>query len=192
MKFCLLQLLFSKMPLDIQHSFLYAHCMKILGIDPGLQRAGWGVIEQNGSSLKFIACGVLKSNSQDNLARRLSELHQGFCGVIEIHKPDEVAMEETFVNRNPASALKLGQARGAALAVPGLYNIPVFEYAANTVKKAVVGAGHADKTQIAHMVRLLLPACGTMGADAADALAVAICHANRSGSAQRRDQRLSS
>ncbi|MCK6418984.1 MAG: crossover junction endodeoxyribonuclease RuvC [Alphaproteobacteria bacterium] len=154
--------------------------MVILGIDPGLQKTGWGVIAQEGNRLSFIACGVITTQAQDALGMRLSSLHQALAQIIQDHCPTAAAIEETFVNKNPASALKLGQARGVALAVPGLFDIPVYEYAANKVKKALVGSGHADKAQVAKMVRLLLPGCASipMSADAADALAVAICHAH--------------
>ncbi len=166
--------------------------MIILGIDPGLQKTGWGIIHSSGHALQFIGCGLIKTNPADSLAQRLSHLHIELCkiakgegmvsssggaGLIGL-KPDEAAVEETFVNRNPASALKLGQARGVCLSVPALYDIPVAEYAANKIKKSIVGAGHADKAQMGMMVRTLLPACGAIGVDEADALAVAICHAH--------------
>lgn len=152
--------------------------MRILGIDPGLQKAGWGVIERHGHALKFIACGHIQTNSGDHLPNRLAFLHRNITEIINLHRPDECAVEETFVNKNPASALKLGQARGVVLCAPALMGLPVAEYAANKVKKAIVGAGHADKAQIALMVRRLLPACGQVTADEADALAVAITHAH--------------
>lgn len=154
--------------------------MVILGIDPGLQKTGWGVIAQNGSALRFVACGVITTQAAQDLGTRLSQLHRELCALIEEYQPQTAAIEETFMNNNAASALKLGQARGVALAVPGLFGIPVSEYAANKVKKALVGSGHADKSQVAKMVRMLLPGCASvaLGADAADALAVAICHAH--------------
>lgn len=169
---------------------------KILGIDPGLQKTGWGMIEQDGSVLRFMASGLIKTDAALPLPARLSTLHHGLCRVIEEVGGVSVgtlaetlngqaqnlsaAMEETFVNRNPASALKLGQARGALLAVPGLYGIETAEYATNKVKKSVVGTGHADKNQIGAMVRMLLPGCGQISEDEADALAVAITHAHYS------------
>ena len=151
--------------------------IRIIGIDPGLRNTGWGVIEAEGSRLSFVACGTLHSDAGAPLAERLRQLHEGLAGVLAAHAPHEAAVEETFVNRDPQSALKLGQARGIALVVPALAGLTVAEYAANLVKKTVVGAGHAEKAQIAMMVRVLLPKCDAKSADAADALAVAICHA---------------
>jgi crossover junction endodeoxyribonuclease RuvC len=152
--------------------------IRILGIDPGLRNTGWGVVEAaRGSRLAFVACGSVSSDSGAPLAERLAQLQSGLTRVIEAHAPHEAAIEETFVNRDPQSALRLGQARGVALAAPALAGLDVAEYAANLVKKTVVGNGHADKAQVAMMVRVLLPASRVDGADAADALAVAICHA---------------
>lgn len=151
--------------------------IRILGIDPGLRNTGWGVIVCAGARLSFVACGSVRSNPGADLAARLRELHEGLARVIRDHSPQEAAVEETFVNRDPQSALKLGQARGVALVVPSLAGLPVAEYAANLIKKTVVGAGHAEKAQIAAMVRLLLPTSRAGSPDAADALAVAICHA---------------
>jgi crossover junction endodeoxyribonuclease RuvC len=155
--------------------------IRIIGIDPGLRNTGWGVIEAAGSRLSFVACGVVRSDSALSLADRLRQLHDGLSGVIHAHMPQEAAVEETFVNRDPQSTLKLGQARGVALVVPALAGLPVAEYAANLVKKTVVGSGHAEKPQIAAMVRILLPRAEAQSADAADALAVAICHAQHRG-----------
>ncbi len=152
--------------------------MRILGIDPGLNATGWGVVSIEGSRLAHIANGCIETGADLPLSRRLVLLHDGIARVIAEHAPDEAAVEETFVNRNPLSTLKLGQARGIALLVPALHGLPVAEYAPNHVKKAVVGVGHADKRQILAMVRVLLPAVEIAGADAADALAVAICHAH--------------
>ncbi len=152
--------------------------MIILGIDPGLQKTGWGIIKTEGHALKFIACGLVKTDPAHTLGLRLATLHRALAEIITRHKPDSAAIEETFVNKNPASALKLGQARGVALAVPALHGLEVAEYAANTVKKSVVGTGHAAKEQIGAMIRMLLPGCGQIGADEADALAVAITHAH--------------
>lgn len=151
--------------------------IRIIGLDPGLRNLGWGIIETQGSRLSFVACGVLHSQTGAELASRLAQLHEGLAGVIHLHQPHEAAVEETFVNRDPQSALKLGQARGIALAVPALAGLSVAEYAANLVKKTVTGAGHAEKQQIAMMVRILLPKSDAASTDAADALAVAICHA---------------
>lgn len=152
--------------------------MIILGIDPGLQKTGWGIVASEGSALRFVDSGLIKTDPAQSLAERLSTLHRALCAVLETSKPDTAAVEETFVNRNPASALKLGQARGVVLTVPALYGLEVAEYSANKVKKSVVGTGHADKTQIGAMIRMLLPSCGQVSEDEADALAVAITHAH--------------
>jgi crossover junction endodeoxyribonuclease RuvC len=151
--------------------------IRIIGIDPGLRNMGWGIIEVSGSRLAYVASGLLHSNAKASLARRLCELHEGLCAVIQSHAPMEAAVEETFVNRDPQSALKLGQARGIALLAPALAGLPVAEYAANLIKKTVVGSGHAEKAQIAMMVKVLLPRSDAQSVDAADALAVAITHA---------------
>ena len=155
--------------------------IRIIGIDPGLRNTGWGVIETVGTRLSFVACGALHSDAALSLAERLRQLHEGLAGVIAAHGPQEAAVEETFVNRDPQSALKLGQARGVALLTPAVAGLPVAEYAANLIKKTVVGAGHAEKAQVAMMVRVLLPKCDARSADAADARAVAICHAQHRG-----------
>ena len=155
--------------------------IRILGIDPGLRRTGWGIVESDGSRLAFIACGVVTSDGDLTLPDRLRQLHDGLAEVIQGHMPHEAAVEETFVNRDPQSALKLGQARGIALLAPAQAGLPVAEYAANLIKKTVVGAGHAEKDQVAMMVRVLLPKSDAKSPDAADALAVAICHAQHRG-----------
>ncbi len=155
--------------------------IRILGLDPGLRKTGWGVVVSEGSKLSFIACGCVESDGTLSLGERLRQLHEGLGRVIATWTPDEVAVEETFVNRDPQSALKLGQARGIALVVPALAGLAVAEYAANLVKKTVVGVGHADKKQVQMMIRVLLPKAETKSADAADALAVAICHAQHRG-----------
>ncbi len=152
--------------------------MRILGIDPGLQKTGWGVIESQGNRLIFVASGLIKTKPKDAMAYRLSCLHEGLMDVIKQYAPETSAIEETFVNQNPASALKLGQARGVLMCVPALYGVPVAEYGANKVKKSVVGTGHADKNQVGMMIRTLLPSCGQISEDEADALAVAIAHAH--------------
>ncbi len=152
--------------------------MRLLGLDPGLRVTGWGMVEADGNNLSHIADGALKIDARGSLAERLADLYAGLREVLDLHHPDEAAVEETFVNRNPASALKLGQARGVVLLAPAEFGIPVAEYPANVVKKSVVGAGHADKQQIDAMVRMLLPGCEAATPDAADALAVAICHAH--------------
>lgn len=152
--------------------------MRMLGIDPGLRSTGWGVIDVDGYRLIHVAHGVVKSDRTASLAVRLTQLHEGLCAVVERYRPLSAAVEETFVNKNPKSTLALGQARGIALLAPALAGLEVSEYAANLIKKSVVGSGHADKRQIAAMVHRLLPGCLTTSSDAADALAVAICHAH--------------
>jgi crossover junction endodeoxyribonuclease RuvC len=151
--------------------------IRILGIDPGLRNTGWGLIESAGSRLSFLACGSIHTDAQTSLAERLAAIHRALAALIEANGPDEAAVEETFVNRDPQSTLKLGQARGAAITALALKELPVSEYAANLIKKTVVGVGHAEKTQVAMMVKMLLPASNAGSPDAADALAVAICHA---------------
>ncbi len=155
--------------------------IRIIGIDPGLRNLGWGVIACEGSRLSYVACGRVRSNAAAPLAARLRQLHDGLAEALRIHAPAEAAVEETFVNRDPQSALRLGQARGVALLVPALLGLPVAEYAANLIKKTVVGAGHAEKAQVAMMIRVLLPKSDAASADAADALAVAITHAQHRG-----------
>ena len=155
--------------------------IRILGIDPGLRKTGWGVVVSEGSRLSFVACGCIESDGAAPLGERLRQLHEGLQRVLATQKPHEAAVEETFINRDPQSALKLGQARGIALVVPALAGLDVAEYAANLVKKTVVGVGHADKKQVQAMIRVLLPKAETSSADAADALAVAICHAQHRG-----------
>ena len=152
--------------------------VRLLGLDPGLRRSGWGVIEIDGSRLVHIASGAVTSDSKAPLAERLSQLFTALTAIVETHRPDEAAVEETFVNKNPASTLKLGQARGAVMLAPAQLGIPVAEYAANLIKKSLVGKGHADKNQIQAMINILLPGAKPQTADAADALAVAICHAH--------------
>ena len=151
--------------------------MRLIGLDPGLRLTGWGVIEVDGNRLRHVAHGVIKVAVDGTLAERLHDLFEGLVAVIVEHKPLEAAVEETFVNINPGSTLKLGQARGVVVLAPARAGLPVFEYAANLVKKSVTGVGHADKRQIAMMVGRLLPGVEAT-ADAADALAVAICHAH--------------
>ncbi|MEM8577287.1 MAG: crossover junction endodeoxyribonuclease RuvC [Pseudomonadota bacterium] len=151
--------------------------MRILGIDPGLRRLGWGVIDADGPRLRHVACGTLTSTG-DDLAARLLSLHAGLTAICAAHAPDAAAVEQTFVNSDGAATLKLGQARGIALLVPAQFGLPVGEYAPNTVKKTVVGVGHAAKAQIGHMVQLQLPGARPDSPDSADALAIAICHAH--------------
>lgn len=158
---------------------------RIIGIDPGLRRCGWGIIESQGNRLSFIGAGTITPPTTGSLAERLAVLFAGIGEVLERFAPDEAAVEETFVNAAPRSALILGQARGVALLAPATRGLLVAEYAANLVKKSVVGTGHADKTQVELMVRTLMPAADFKGADAADALAIAVCHAHHRVSAQR-------
>jgi crossover junction endodeoxyribonuclease RuvC len=155
--------------------------IRILGLDPGLRKTGWGIVVSEGTKLAFVACGVVESDEKRALSERLRQLHDGIAAVIADYDPQEAAVEETFVNRDPQSALKLGQARGIALVVPAQAGLVVAEYAANLVKKTVVGVGHADKKQVQAMIRVLLPKAEAKSADAADALAVAICHAQHRG-----------
>ena len=154
-----------------------AAVIRILGVDPGLRSTGWGVIEAAGSRLSFVGCGSIQTDAATSLAQRLASIHRALAELVEREAPCEAAIEETFVNRDPQSTLKLGQARGVALASLALSGVPVAEYAANLIKKTVVGVGHAEKGQVAMMVRMLLPASTAATPDAADALAVAICHA---------------
>ncbi len=154
--------------------------IRIIGIDPGLRNLGWGVIDAVGSRLSYVASGLVRSDPKAALAERLRELHEGLAAVIATHAPMEAAVEETFVNCDPQSALKLGQARGIALVVPALAGLPISEYAANLIKKTVAGSGHAQKSQVALMVKFLLPKSEATSTDAADALAVAITHAQHS------------
>ncbi len=158
--------------------------MRIIGIDPGLRCLGWGVIETEGPRLRHVANGQILSGAGD-LATRLLALYQQLGAVVAQHRPQAAAVEQTFVNKDGAGTLKLGQARGIALLVPAQAGLDVAEYAPNAVKKAVVGVGHAEKQQVDHMVRLQLPGCDPAGPDAADALAVAICHAFHAKSAHR-------
>jgi crossover junction endodeoxyribonuclease RuvC len=151
--------------------------IRIIGIDPGLRRTGWGVIESDGVRLGYVASGHLTS-SGDDLAYRLRELYEGLVGVLASFHPQEAAVEETFVNENARATLKLGQARGMALLAPAMKGLRIAEYPPNLVKKTVVGNGHAEKRQIGLMVSMLLPKARFSSADEADALAIAICHAN--------------
>jgi crossover junction endodeoxyribonuclease RuvC len=155
--------------------------VRIIGIDPGLRNTGWGVIAVDGVKLSYVADGALHSDADRPLAERLLQLHAQLMEVIRDFAPDEAAVEETFVNTDARATLKLGQARGALMLAPAMLNLPVSEYAPNTVKKAVVGAGHAEKDQVKHMVKLLLPKARLRTADSTDALAVAICHAHYRG-----------
>lgn len=157
--------------------------MRLIGLDPGLRRTGWGIVDAEGNRLRHVASGVVAVAQAGALAQRLAELFRGLVAVLDRYAPDEAAVEESFVNRNATSTLKLGLARGVVLLAPAERGLPVYEYPANLIKKSVVGFGHAEKRQVALMVRKLLP--GTVAvADAADALAVAICHAHHARSAR--------
>lgn len=158
--------------------------MRVLGIDPGLRNLGWGVIDVQGARLTHVANGICHSDKGD-LADRLLSLHGQLTAVVTTYAPDAAAVEHTFVNKDAVATLKLGQARGIALLVPAQAGLTVGEYAPNAVKKTVVGVGHAAKVQVDHMVRLHLPGVSIAGADAADALAIAICHAHHLQSAGR-------
>ena len=151
--------------------------MRVLGIDPGLRNTGWGVIAVDGSRLRHVANGIVQSEGTE-LGARLLTLYRGLCAVIVAHAPDAAAVEQTFVNKDATGTLKLGQARGIAMLAPAEAGLAIGEYAPNAVKKAVVGVGHAQKEQVQHMVRIHLPGVQFAGPDAADALAIAICHAH--------------
>ncbi len=157
---------------------MHGRTIRIIGIDPGLRRTGWGVIESDGVRLVYVASGHITSDAGDDLAYRLRGLFEGLRSVLVSFKPAEAAVEETFVNENPRATLKLGQARGMALLAPALGGLKIAEYPPNLIKKTVVGAGHAEKRQIQMMVSMLLPKAKFESADEADALAIAICHAN--------------
>ena len=156
--------------------------IRILGIDPGLRFTGWGVVEAEGNRLRHVADGVIQTDSTAGVPERLRVLHDALAALIEAHAPQEAAVEETYVNANATATLKLGYARGVALLAPALAGLPVAEYGAKTVKLSVVGTGGADKNQVGLMVRRLLPGATLRRADAADALAVAICHAHHRAS----------
>lgn len=156
--------------------------VRLLGIDPGLRFTGWGVIEADGNRLRHVADGVIATDNANAVPTRLKALHDALAVLLAAHQPDEAAVEETYVNRNGTATLKLGYARGVALLAPALVDIPVTEYGAKAVKLAVVGTGGAEKEQVQMMVRRLLPGALIRRADAADALAVAICHAHHRAS----------
>jgi crossover junction endodeoxyribonuclease RuvC len=154
---------------------------RIIGIDPGLRRTGWGIIEADGVRLSYVASGMIAADVDNELAFRLREIFEQLSSVIAAYKPAEAAVEETFVNENAKATLKLGQARGIALLAPAMKGVQVAEYTPNLIKKTVVGAGHADKRQIQMMIGMLLPKAQFESADEADALAIAVCHANHRG-----------
>lgn len=159
-----------------------AEAIRIIGVDPGLRRTGWGVIETLGNSLRFVASGTLKSDNKLDLASRLNQLYDGLEEVLHLYRPFEAAVEHTFVNKDATATLKLGQARGIAMLAPSRAGLRVAEYAPNAVKKAVIGVGHGDKKQIHMMVKVLMPKASFDSDDAADALAIAICHAHHRSS----------
>ncbi len=161
------------------------HAVRILGLDPGLRRTGWGVIEADGPRLRYVDCGAILPPEDAPMGDRLAELHHGLMAVLDRYEPDEAAVEETFVNMNPSSTLKLGQARGVVLLAPALKGLSVAEYAPTLVKKSVVGAGRAEKAQIRMMITILLPQAAPKSEDAADALAIAVTHAHHRGAAAR-------
>ncbi|HET7847509.1 MAG TPA: crossover junction endodeoxyribonuclease RuvC [Pseudolabrys sp.] len=157
--------------------------IRILGIDPGLRRTGWGLVESEGNRLIYVACGSLETSERLGLGERLLAIHDGLSRIVDEFRPDEAAVEATFVNVNGAATLKLGQARGIAMLVPAKAGIVIAEYAPNLVKKTIVGAGHGEKTQIRMMIGVLLPKADPQSEDAADALAIAVCHAHHRQSA---------
>ncbi len=152
--------------------------IRILGIDPGLCRTGWGVVEVAGNRLGFLGCGSVMTRDDDGLAARLLTIYDGLMCIFDEFRPDEAAVEATFVNRDAKATLKLGQARGIAMVVPAKAGVPVAEYAPNLVKKSIVGAGHGDKVQVRMMIGVLLPKADPSSDDAADALAIAVTHAH--------------
>ncbi|TDQ67362.1 Holliday junction endonuclease RuvC [Maritalea mobilis] len=167
-----------------------AHSIRILGLDPGLRHTGWGILDADGNRLKFVASGTIKPPTDQDLSLRLLGLHDEIKKLIEEFRPDEAAVEETFVNAGARSTLLLGQARGVCLVTPASCGLRVGEYAANKVKKSVVGAGHADKKQVQMMIKVLMPTAKFNGADAADALAIAVAHAHHRPALNRREASL--
>jgi crossover junction endodeoxyribonuclease RuvC len=157
---------------------MIGHPIRIIGIDPGLRRTGWGLIEAAGNRLIYVACGSVETSDRAPLSERLVVIHDGLMRVIEHYRPAEAAVEATFVNANASATLKLGQARGIAMLVPARAGIAVAEYAPNVVKKSIVGAGHGEKAQIRMMIAVLLPKAEPDTEDAADALAIAVTHAH--------------
>jgi crossover junction endodeoxyribonuclease RuvC len=155
--------------------------VRIIGLDPGLRHTGWGIIEAEGTRLSYVADGAVHSVNEDDLATRLLQIHSQVLAIFDEFKPDEAAIEETFVNKDARATLKLGQARGVVMLAPVMRKIGVAEYAANLIKKTVVGNGHAEKEQVKHMVKILLPRAELKSADSTDALAIAICHAQHRG-----------
>jgi crossover junction endodeoxyribonuclease RuvC len=160
------------------YGFMTTRPIRILGIDPGLRRTGWGIVEVEGNRLTFVGCGSVLSDDKEALAIRLLAIHDGLARVVDEFRPHEAAVEATFVNKDATATLKLGQARGIAMVVPAKAGVPVAEYAPNLVKKSIVGAGHGDKAQVRMMIGVLLPKADPASHDAADALAIAVTHAH--------------
>lgn len=152
--------------------------MRIIGLDPSISSTGWGVIDVNGNRLSYVADGFIATNSKAPLTQRLHTIYNELQKIIELYKPDEASIEITFLNTNPETSLKLSMARGVVFLMPALYNIPLFEYEPNKIKKALTGVGKADKTQVETMVKILLPGCQPKNNDSSDALAIAITHCN--------------
>lgn len=161
------------------HRIISASSVRIIGLDPGLNHTGWGVIETEGNTLRYVACGRITTAAKtDTMGERLACLFNALSDILKTHHPDEAALEETFMNKNALSALKLGMARGVVMLAPAQLGLSVAEYGANLVKKSVSGYGHADKQQVAQMIKVLLPSAELTSPDAADALAIAVCHAH--------------
>lgn len=152
--------------------------MRILGLDPSISSTGWGIVEINGSRLSYVADGFIPTHPKATLSERLRTIYTTLKEIIEVYKPDEASIEITFLNNNPETSLKLSMARGVVFLMPALYNIPLFEYEANKIKKALTGVGKADKKQVETMVKVLLPGCHPKNNDSSDALAIAITHCN--------------
>lgn len=152
--------------------------MRILGLDPSISSTGWGIIDVNGNRLSYVADGFIPTPAKESLSKRLEIIHNELKKVIELYKPDEASIEITFLNSNPETSLKLSMARGVVFLMPALYNIPLYEYEPNKIKKALTGVGRADKTQVETMVKILLPGCQPKNNDSSDALAIAITHSN--------------
>ena len=155
--------------------------MRVLGLDPGLRRTGWGIVEATGNRLRYMASGAVATDARKSTAARLTQLYEGVLKIIDEHRPHCAAVEEVFVNKNPGTTLKLGQARGVVMLAPAMRGLEISEYSTNLIKKSVVGSGHAQKEQIAVMLRMLLPGAAHDDPDASDALAAAICHIHLAG-----------
>ena len=150
--------------------------VRILGLDPSLASTGWGIIEVENNRLRYVADGFIATDTKAPISERLAMINKTLTSIIELYKPDEAAIEQVFLNANPASTIKLGMARGVVIMTPAMFGIPVTEYEPNKVKKAVVGVGKAEKSQVETMVKILLPGCKPKNNDSSDALAIALCH----------------